>query len=255
MAFTLAIVFIGPAGSGKTSLSKALGEWIERNEGLRVAYVNLDPAVEILPYIPHFDARTLVRARDLMVKEGLGPNGAIVKSIDLLAEKSVTVHRRLARLKGDILIVDTPGQSESFIFRPAGPKLLRVIRMVAPAVGVYVTDPTLGLKGTEAAIALMMSLVTQLRLDIDTVPVINKIDLVENRELMETYHLKLSEVKKELEKEGRGVLTDIATGFIELLEQYMQSVRVVAVSAKTGEGLDELYKLVHETFCTCGDLS
>lgn len=255
MAFTLAVVFMGPAGSGKTSLSKALGEWIERNEGLKVAYVNLDPAVEILPYTPHFDARALVSARDLMIKEGLGPNGAIVRSIDLLAEKSVAIYRRLAKLRGDILVVDTPGQSESFIFRPAGPKLLSAIRRVAPAVGVYVTDPTLGLRGTEAAVALMMSLVTQLRLDLETVPVINKVDLVRDRGFMETYHLELSEVRKDLEMEGRGVLTELAAEFIGLLEQYMRSTRVVAVSAVTGEGLDELYKLVHETFCSCGDLS
>jgi len=31
--------------------------------------------------------------------------------------------------------------------------------------------------------------------------------------------------------------------------------RLVKVSARTGEGLNALFDMVHEAFCTCGDLS
>ncbi len=251
----LYVIILGPAGSGKTTLTSELSRWIERNEGLRVAKVNLDPAVEILPYKPDFDVRLIVRARDIMLKEGLGPNGAIVKSIDMLAEKGREVVKELARLRADITLVDTPGQSESFLFRHAGPSLVSLIKSLGPAVGVYLGDPTLGLRGSESIIILLMSLIVQLRLDIPTVPVINKSDLVAEEPLEATYHDTLKILKSELVSTSNGILGELSASLADIVEKYLQASRIVRISAKTGEGLDELFKLIHETFCVCGDLT
>ncbi|HIP65006.1 MAG TPA: GTPase, partial [Pyrodictium sp.] len=59
------IVFVGPAGSGKSHLVDAFGDWLEFNE-LSVARVNLDPAAEWLPYEPDVDVREYVDARKVM---------------------------------------------------------------------------------------------------------------------------------------------------------------------------------------------
>jgi translation initiation factor IF-2 len=42
---------------------------------------------------------------------------------------------------------------------------------------------------------------------------------------------------------------------LQVVRKYLRAERLVAVSAVTGEGIEELYKLVHEVFCTCGDLT
>ncbi len=39
------IIFVGPAASGKTSLVKSYGDWLE-GMGYSVARVNLDPAAK-----------------------------------------------------------------------------------------------------------------------------------------------------------------------------------------------------------------
>lgn len=69
-----AVVLVGPAASGKSTLTKAYGGWLTRN-GYSVTIVNLDPAVKRLPYEASIDVRDLVRAEELMEREGLGPTG------------------------------------------------------------------------------------------------------------------------------------------------------------------------------------
>ena len=60
------MIFIGPAGCGKTSLTKTFGEWSEQELGMSIAYVNLDPGVLDLPYTPDYDVRELVTVDRLM---------------------------------------------------------------------------------------------------------------------------------------------------------------------------------------------
>ena len=84
---TMFVVFIGPAGSGKTSLVQAYGDWIEENLYLRIARVNLDPGVSVLPYTPVFDIRTIYTLQDVMKTYRLGPNGAFIKAGELIVEK------------------------------------------------------------------------------------------------------------------------------------------------------------------------
>lgn len=47
--------------------------------------VNLDPAVQFTPYSPQDDIRTEVKYKEVMKKYGLGPNGAIMTSLNLYA--------------------------------------------------------------------------------------------------------------------------------------------------------------------------
>ncbi len=251
---SLAIAILGPAGAGKTMLTKALGEWIEENLGKRIGYINLDPAVEILPYAPDFDARELINARDLMLKEGLDPNGAIVKSIDVLVSKTSEITRTIKQTESDILIVDTPGQVETFLFRQADPYLIRAIRQATPTVAVYLTDPTLGIGGAEIAVATLMSLIVQLRLDVPTVSAISKTDLLTSAH-ENTLHIELQQVKEKLLKKGKGALAEVCASILDVVGDYVVPSRIVSVSSKTGQGLEDLYKLIHETFCTCGDLT
>lgn len=83
MIKNLVIILLGPAGSGKTTLTYALGKWLNEN-GVNVSFVNLDPGVEVLPYKPNVDIRDYVTIKELMVKEGLGPNGAMIRAMEIL---------------------------------------------------------------------------------------------------------------------------------------------------------------------------
>jgi len=81
------VVFVGPAGSGKSTLVASYSSWARKNLLLRVAPVNLDPGAEEVKYKPVFDIRNYSTLRDIMEKYGLGPNGAFIKASELIAEK------------------------------------------------------------------------------------------------------------------------------------------------------------------------
>jgi len=253
---SLIIIFLGPAGAGKTSLTNKLGEWIAGNEGLRVGLINLDPAADYLPYKPDFDVRAYVNALDLMRSEGLGPNGAIVRAVELMALKSSEIIKNILRIRADVLLVDTPGQSEVFLLRSAGPKIISLIKGLAPTVGVYVTDPSLGTSASEAVIVFLMSVITQLRLGIPTLPVINKVDLSDVDSSQEdVITIKLSSIREQLLYEGTGLLSELTHSLLNTLIDYLPAARVLRVSAKTGFGIGQLFKYVHEALCVCGDLT
>lgn len=54
---------------------------------------------------------------------------------------------------------------------------------------------------------------------------------------------------------SEGSLTDLALICSQIIEQPSQASRLVKVSAKTEEGMDTLYDLIHEAFRCCGDLT
>ncbi|HRU81633.1 MAG TPA: ATP/GTP-binding protein, partial [Candidatus Methanomethylicus sp.] len=58
------LLVIGPAGSGKTSLTARLSEWMAKS-GTSSCLINLDPGAERLPYLPDYDVRSIVRVCDL----------------------------------------------------------------------------------------------------------------------------------------------------------------------------------------------
>lgn len=53
-----------------------------------------------------------------MRDEGLGPNGAVLKAMELLSKAKIPM------FKDDFVLVDTPGQLEVFAFHTSGPKIL-----------------------------------------------------------------------------------------------------------------------------------
>jgi len=53
----LNVIFLGPAGSGKTTLTARFGKWLKDKMGYKVNFVNPDPGCEYLPYEPDFDIK------------------------------------------------------------------------------------------------------------------------------------------------------------------------------------------------------
>ncbi len=248
------VVFLGPAGSGKTTLVGSYGKWLEKEMNVKVSYVNLDPGAEVLFYSPDFDIRELFTIRDIMVKEKLGPNGAFIRGMDLMLQMKKEILDSIKKIEGDYILVDTPGQMELFVFRETGPELLSALRYVGYVVGVLLFDPVMASSPPSLVAMKLLSLVVQLRLGIDNVLILNKIDAVKNSDvlrLVEDYE----SLKEALAFDSKGLVSDMASSLIDVVEEYTPASRLVKISALKKAGFEELYDILHEVFCTCGDLT
>ncbi|RLE87919.1 MAG: GTPase [Thermoprotei archaeon] len=249
----LYLVVMGPAGSGKSTLSSAFGRWIEEQQGFSVAYVNLDPGAEQTPYAPDVDVRKYVRVRDVMRERGLGPNGALIVSMELLYRRREEIMVEVDNLDADFVIVDTPGQMELFVFHETGPAFSREFAKRGAACALMLFDASLAARPSELVTLKLMGLVAQLRLDLPTVVALNKSDLEQSRAVsrwLEDPRALVEDLSRE-----RGVVSELAAQMAALLDEYSVASRIPMISALRGEGLDELYDLIHEVWCTCGDLT
>ncbi len=239
------ILFIGPAGCGKTSLTAALGSWLNER-GISVAYVNLDAGALDLPYEPNVDVRRRFTLESIMREEGLGPNGAMIKAADYLVEIADELAEEVNGLNIELALIDTPGQMEVFVFRPSGPALVKaLLKAGSRTVALNMLDATITSTATDLVVAALLSATIRLRLEVPTVPVVNKVDVtrpsIEREELIN--HVKAEEY---------GILSDFVSSLAKALD-VIEIREPILVSAKKGLGLDILYDRLMEVFCECGE--
>ena len=250
------LLLLGPAGSGKSTLTRTYAKWLRSEMGARVYIVNLDPAAEYLPYEPDYDIRRIIDARLVAREFGLGPNGALVKSMELLSERLEEPLSHISDSEADYVLIDTPGQMEIFLFRETSVQFVDRLNSISSYVaGLYIIDAGLITDPTDYAFQLLLSIAVQLRLNTDIAPVLNKADLLMKGEQY-TFDLwgDFSRIRKQL-KSTHTLYGEMLYDILKRLRLYARRVLVPRVSALQVEGLDDLHRVVLELQCQCGDLS
>ncbi|MEW6329690.1 MAG: ATP/GTP-binding protein [Candidatus Micrarchaeota archaeon] len=242
------LFFLGTAGSGKTLLVRAFGEYLEK-QGCDVRYANLDAGADFVPYSPDFDVRKLFSVAALMKKYRLGPNGAMIKSAELMVRNAKKIKKELAR-KCDFTLIDTPGQLEIFVFHSSGPE---IVRHAPRALGIFLADATLIKKPSDLLMLHLLNIATRLRLGAPTIMAVSKADLLKSD--ARKYFENPGEARALLEGEiETGLETDLRRELARVIEGISKTQRYVATSARKREGMRELFDIINEARCACGDL-
>jgi GTPase SAR1 family protein len=200
-------VVAGPPGAGKTTYCTGMQEYL-RLLGRKAWVINLDPANEVpkkrplpndseenskddnaesggLPYDCLLDVcESVVNLSSVMKQLGLGPNGGLVYCMEYLeAHVEEVVEMIRERVEEDAyLIFDLPGQVELYTNGTSVPRLLqelvRVLDLRLVAIQMidshYCTEPATFLS------AALLGTTTMLRLELPTVSILSKIDLLAN---------------------------------------------------------------------------
>jgi len=247
------IVVHGPAGSGKTTFTGNFERWANRKLNVRFASVNFDPAVLRLPYKPVFDIRDYVTAKEMMEKYNLGPNGGIMKAVEESMRYLDELFRVIEAIEVDYVLLDTPGIMEVFVGRDTGRLIIDKLINRYTVIGFHIMDSSAVTKVSEYIYFKSLFILSGLKLGIQSIPIWNKMD-ISSRVFNEIYKLTPGELRERLEGEP-GLYTEAAIGLSELSIKLEGAVRETFVDSISCKGFDEVYSVLHELFCTCGDLT
>ena len=205
-------VIAGPPGSGKTTYCTGMQEYL-RLLGRNAWVVNLDPANEVppkkkqatnesdetataekdrtendLPYECLLDVcDSVVNLSSVMKQLGLGPNGGLVYCMEYLeahCDEVIEMIENEIKNQGDdtYLIIDLPGQIELYTHGNAVPKLLSklVKNLDLRLVAVQLVDSHYCTEPANFLSAALLGTTVMLKLELPTVNVLSKIDLLAN---------------------------------------------------------------------------
>ncbi|MFX0090162.1 MAG: ATP/GTP-binding protein [Candidatus Hodarchaeota archaeon] len=234
-----AVFIVGTAGAGKTLLTLAIQNYLQ-SETANVITVNLDPAVRNIPYRPDIDVRDYVDIEKILVDNNLGPNGAMIAAVDVLASRMDDIKGEMEDFDPDGVIIDTPGQLELFAYRSSGPYITKLF-LQDRACCCFLFDAFLA--GTPAGYVALQALSTsvQIRLGLPIIHALSKTDLLEPEKLVKvmSWNEDMEELLNALEDE-QGLARELSIRLVESIQDLPTSFPFIPISALTTEGIADL---------------
>jgi len=233
------VLVIGMAGSGKTNVVNRLGTYFSQNKTSH-KIINLDPAVKNVPYTPYIDIRDTVDYKGVMKQYELGPNGAIVTSLNLFSTKFDDVLKFIGKHEDqtEYVVFDTPGQIEVFNWSASGPIIAGVLASTYPTVIVYVVD-TVRSNNTRTFMANMLYACSVLyKYKLPFIIAFNKTDITDCQFALDW--MTDFEAFQEVLAEESSFASNLTSSLSLALEEFYCNITACGVSAHTGAGFDEL---------------
>ncbi|MGZ5470711.1 MAG: ATP/GTP-binding protein [Nitrososphaeraceae archaeon] len=234
-----AIYITGTAGSGKSLLTSNLLQWYI-DHGNSPITLNLDPAVSELPYIPDVDIRDHIDINNIIETYGLGPNGAIIMSHDLIGTKIQDIQLEVDELNPDYILIDTPGQIELFAYRSSGTYFISNFH-VDSKVTIFIMDGVLVSSPINFVSLSLLSASINLRLKTSQINVLSKRDLIiDNLENILDWAHSDTALLEALDKENNQEFSLLSKDVRKIISQNGLNQELVAISNLTMNGLIEL---------------
>ena len=243
------VLALGMAGAGKSSLVQRLNaECLMRGKAPYV--VNLDPAVARTPFAANIDIRDTVDYAGVMREYSLGPNGAIITALNLFSTRFDQVLRLLAgRMPAtDVCLVDTPGQIEVFTWSASGAIIADSLAASFPTVLLYVVDAPRSAAPVTFMSNMLYACSIMYKTRLPMVIALNKADVAPAAAAdclawMEDFELFQAALDAEAARSDAYIFS-LARSLNLALDEFYSSIRAVAVSAGTGEGMPELFAAI-----------
>jgi GTPase SAR1 family protein len=242
------VYLIGTAGAGKSLLTRSFTEWLKSRKH-DVISVNLDPGVVSLPYEPDVDIRDYISIQELMEKQGLGPNGALIAAVDLLATSLWQLQEEIASSNSDYAIIDTPGQMELFCFRASGPYIARELSAEGRAV-VYLFDASFSSNPFNYVSNLFLSSAVYIRFQLPQIHILSKIDLLPAHEAKRVlnWSTRVRTLDNAIERVRGDETRLLSRELMSAISKLGLTFNLTPVSARTTEGFNALLSLLTRIF-------
>ena len=241
------MIVLGMAGSGKTTLMQRMYSHVH-GRAWPAYSLNLDPAVMHMPFTPNIDIRDSVKYKEVMKTYGLGPNGAIMTSLNLFSTRFdqvlSLVEKRAATTQ--YCLVDTPGQIEVFTWSASGAIITDMLASTMPTVLVYVVDAPRSTSPVTFMSNMLYACSIMYKTQLPFVVALNKSDVanpdfaVEWMQDFEAFQAALDAYADE------SYVSNLTRSMSLVLDEFYSVITAVPVSAATGAGMDELFAAVDD---------
>jgi len=207
--------------------------------------INLDPATRSLPYPANIDIRDTINYKLVMSEYGLGPNGAIMTSLNLLCTRLNQVMDILEKRKDQVpfIVVDTPGQIEAFTWSASGSIISDTLASTFPTCVAYVVDSARATNPSSFMSNMLYACSILYRTKLPFFLVFNKADIVKPDFAIkwmsdfEAFQTALAEAQSSF-------MNDLTNSLSLVLDTFYESLNNVIVSSRTGEGFDKVLEMV-----------
>jgi GTPase SAR1 family protein len=210
-----------------------------------------------MPYPPSIDIRTTISYSDVMSSYNLGPNGAIMTSLNLFATKfdqvvAILEARCVADPDLEYIIIDTPGQIESFTWSASGQIITESLSTSFPTVLTFVADTPRCADPATFMSTMLYACSVMYRSNIPLCVAFNKTDIMPPDAIMSwmTDFDSFSEAMdaKEGSTDGSYGSSDTAGYYQSLtrsmaltLDEFYSGLNSAPVSAATGDGIEAFF--------------
>ncbi|KAI8908475.1 hypothetical protein EDD86DRAFT_227162 [Gorgonomyces haynaldii] len=239
------LMMIGMAGTGKSTLLQRINAYLAQQKTPRYV-INLDPAVKKLNFGAHVDIRDTVNYKQVMKQYNLGPNGGILTSLNLFTTKFDQVLALIDKRSTQVeyILLDTPGQIEIFTWSASGQIITDSIASTYPSVVLYVIDTPRSGNPVTFMSNMLYACSILYKTKLPFVLVFNKIDVAGHETCME-WMQDFTSFQAAMERDTSYMGT-LVNSMCLVLEEFYNQLRVVGVSAVTGEGMPELFEAIAE---------
>ncbi len=243
------IFVVGTAGSGKSLLTASLEKWLVESD-YSVAVVNLDPGVESPPYSSDVDIREYVNYGEVMENFGLGPNGALVASLDMGVSSVDNLREEIVETESNYVLVDCPGQMELFAYRNSGPLMVSGLRGDDPSLSLYLLDSNIARTASGYLSSMLLGLSINIRFGLPQLSILSKSDILMEDEIEEIvqWGSELHLLEEALEQSSEGLVREYAKAILDMLGSIGTMSDTIPVSAKDMTGFDILYGEMQRIF-------
>jgi len=243
------IFLVGTAGSGKSLLTASLEKWLVGSD-LSVTVANIDPGVESPPYTSDVDIRDYVDYGEVMNQFGLGPNGALVASLDMAIGHIDDLREEIIETERDYVLVDCPGQMELFAYRNSGPLMVSGLRGDDPAMSLYLLDSNIARTATGYLSSMLLGVSINIRFRLPQQSLLSKSDILteEERDEIVQWGEEIHLLEDALDQSADGLSREYSKAILEMLGNLDTAAGAIPVSAKNLTGFDILYGELQRVF-------
>lgn len=209
-------------------------------------FVNLDPATQRVPFNAHIDIRDTVDYKSVMKKYNLGPNGAIMTSLNLFATRFGTVLQLLEQSSHacKYAFIDTPGQIEAFTWSASGDIMTKMLSSTFPTVLLYVIDTPRSSNPSTFVSNMLYLCSVFYRAQLPLVVCFNKVDVQSHDfavEWMQDFEAFMEALD---ESSDKSYMSSLLRSLTLALDNFYNMFESVGVSGATGIGMPQLFQAI-----------